>query len=254
MRQGKGIRSPGSSEGLVEAVALLEALTKASGLTSWIGEIEVQLQGADGREVRSAIERDGIGRETLDAALLIKRVSGQINVLVHAIGILNALPYILEPGEVVKTLSLGAGNTGRPYDLETDRRVAEFKFTAWRGGPESIRQNQLFKDLFYLVSRPTSKRRFRYVVGKARPLHFLEHGRALTSVLSKDAATEARFREIHGDRFRTVHEYYTTVRHLVEIVDLADLVPGLGADALEPPLHADSEAGAFSATFEGSPE
>jgi len=147
----------GPSEGLVEAVALLEALTKASGLTSWIAGLESGLQGADGAKVGAAIERDGVGPETLDAALLIKRVSGQINVLVHAIGILNALPHILDPGERVERLSLGAGNTGRPYDLETDKRVAEFKFTAWRGGPESIRQNQLFKDFFYLVSRPTTQ-------------------------------------------------------------------------------------------------
>ena len=231
----------GPSEGLVEAVALLEALTKASGLTPWIAGLEVGLLGADGAKVGAAIERDGIGRETLDAALLIKRVSGQINVLVHAIGILNALPYILGPGERVVSLSLGAGNTGRPYDLETDERVAEFKFTAWRGGPESIRQNQLFKDLFYLVSRPTTKRRYLYVVGKARPMHFFEHGRALTSVLSKDAATEARFRAMYGDQFRTVREYYATVRHLVQIVDLADLVPGLGADALEAPGDADPD-------------
>lgn len=155
--------------------------------------------------------------------------------LVHAIGILNSLPFILEPGEMVQTLSLGAGNTGRPYDLETDRRVAEFKFTSWRGGPEPIRQNQLFKDLFYLVTRPTPKRRFMYVVGKARPMHFLEHGRALRSVLSKDVATAERFRAIYGDQFKTVREYFATVRHLVEIVDLAEVVPGLGAAALETP-------------------
>ena len=223
------------------ALSLLEGLGQSLGPTSWIAGLEGRLRGADGDHVRTVIERDGFGPETLDAALLIKRVSGQINVLVHAIGILTALPYIMEPGEVVQSLSLGAGNTGRPFDLETDRRVAEFKFTAWRGGPESIRQNQLFKDLFYLVSRPTDKRRFLYVVGKARPMHFFEHGRALTSVLSKDAATEVRFRELYGDQFRTVREYYATVRHLVEIVDLADVVPGLGADALEAPGDADPD-------------
>lgn len=230
----------GPAEGLVEAVALLDAFTEESGLTSWIAALEGGLQGADGSSIAAAIEREGIGRATLDAALLIKRMSGQINVLVHAIGIMNALPYILEPGEHVESLSLGAGNTGRPYDLETDKRVAEFKFTAWRGGPESIRQNQLFKDLFYLVSRPTTKRRYLYVVGKARPMHF-EHGRALSSVLSKDAATAARFRAMYGDQFRTVSEYYATVRHLVEIVDLSGLVPGLEAEVLEPPSDLDSD-------------
>jgi hypothetical protein len=44
--------------------------------------------------------------------------------------------------------------TGRSFDLETSYRVAvaEFKFIRWQGGPESIRQNQLFKD-FYLLAR-----------------------------------------------------------------------------------------------------
>jgi hypothetical protein len=219
-------------DGLQEAVGLLDALMTSAGTTPWIGALEVRLQGADCSQVRTVIDRDGIGRETLDAALLLKRVSGQVNVLVHAIGILNALPYILEPGEVVQSVSLGAGNTGRAHDLETDRRVAEFKFIEWRGGPESIRQNSLFKDLFYLASDPTNKRRVLYVVGKAWPLHFLEHGRALTSVLSKDASTALRFRELHGDRFRTVREYYATVRDLVEIVDLTGVVPGLSADTL----------------------
>jgi hypothetical protein len=76
-------------------------------------------------------------------------------------------------------------------------------------------------------------------------MHFFEHGRALSSVLSKDAATEARFREIYGDQFRTVREYYGTVRHLVEIVDLAALVPGLGADALEATGDAVSDPGSL---------
>jgi hypothetical protein len=233
MPESSGTASAQPSEGLVEAVALLETLTRGSGLTSWIAGLETGLRSADVDRLRSVLARDGVGRETLAAALLIKRVSGQINVLVHAIGILNSLPFILERDEVIETLSLGAGNTGRPYDLETDRRVAEFKFAAWRGGPEPIRQNQLFKDLFYLVTRPTPKRRYMYVVGKARQLHFFEHGRSLASVLSKDVTTAERFGEIYGDQFKTVREYFTTVRHLVEIVDLAELVPGLGPDALE---------------------
>jgi hypothetical protein len=168
-----------------------------------------------------------MGRATLDAALLIKRVSGQINVLVHAIGILNALPYVLDAGEVVESLSLGAGNTGRKHDLETDRRVAEFKFIEWRGGPESIRQNTVFVDLFNLASNPTTKRKELYLVGTAIPLRFLQNRRALSSVLSKDVATATRFRALHGDRFTTVGDYYRTVRDEVDIVDLVGLVPGL---------------------------
>ncbi len=72
-------------EGLQEALALLEGLGQSLGPTSWIAGLEVRLRGTDGPQVRTVIEREGFGRETLDAALLIKRVSAQIDVLVHAI-------------------------------------------------------------------------------------------------------------------------------------------------------------------------
>jgi RNA polymerase sigma-70 factor (ECF subfamily) len=40
----------------------------------------------------------------------------------------RATSYVrLEPGELVQSLSLGAGNTGRAHDLETDRRIDEFR-------------------------------------------------------------------------------------------------------------------------------
>jgi len=60
----------------------------------------------------------------LGAAGLIKQLAGQINVVIHALGILLCLPHILRPGEVIEYVSLGAGNTGRAFDLETNLRVA----------------------------------------------------------------------------------------------------------------------------------
>jgi hypothetical protein len=59
--------------------------------------------------------------------LLVKHSAGQINAIVRAVRILVALPKILEPGELVQSLSLGAGNTGRAHDLETDWRINEFR-------------------------------------------------------------------------------------------------------------------------------
>ena len=66
-----------------------------------------------------------------------------------------------------------------------------------------------------------------YVVGKETPMRFLRNRRALSSVLSKNSAVEARFRALHGDRFATVRDYYETIAGQVEIVDLADIVPAL---------------------------
>jgi hypothetical protein len=132
-------------------------------------------------------------------------MAGQINVVVHTLGILASLPHILRPGEVIESLSLGAGNTGRRHDLETDLRVAEFKFISWRGGAEAIRQNTLFVDLFNLANSPTSKPREMYVVGKEQPLKFLNNNRSIRSVLSKHSSTQVRFDQQHAsDQFTTV--------------------------------------------------
>ena len=159
----------------------------------------------------------------------MKSLVGQVNVVIHVVGILIALPHILANGERVQNLSLGAGNTGRSHDLETDRQIAEFKFIAWRGGAEAIRQNGLFVDIFNLVSTPGTKRRVMYVVDKEHPLRFLSNNRSISSVLSKSRAVEERFRDAHGTQFTTVREYWNAVADEVDIVDLRDVVPAFAS-------------------------
>jgi len=109
----------------------------------------------------------------------------------------------------------------------TDRRIPEFKFIEWRGGAESIRQNSLFIDLFNLASATTKKRRYMFVVGREHPDRFLANHRALSSVLSRNAAVAARFEALHGKRFKTVAEYADYVKDRVEIVDLREIVPAV---------------------------
>lgn len=177
-------------------------------------------------QATALVDANGITSEGLLSALVIKALAGQINVIVHALGILLSLPYLLEEGEVIEGLSLGAGNTGRNHDLETDRRVAEFKFITWRGGPDTIRQNGLFVDLFNLVSTDTTKRRELYVLGRREPDRFLNGRRAIPSVLSKHATVKTRFDQRHAaDRYTTVREYWESIRNQVEIIDLTDKVP-----------------------------
>jgi hypothetical protein len=107
------------------------------GLTSRIGRLEGSLAGVARDAATAFLAPEGIDHTTLAAAITIKRPSKQIDVVVHAVGILTALRYILEPDEVIRSLSLGAGNTGRSHDLETDRQIAEFKFIDWQGGPSA---------------------------------------------------------------------------------------------------------------------
>ena len=155
-------------------------------LTETLDRIEGAVPGVSVDDCGAFLESEGVGREALATAAELKRLAGQINVTIYALGILLCLPHILEAGKTVEYVSLGAGNTGRQFDLETNRRVAEFKFIRWRGGAETIRQNSIFKDFYLLATHPTSKRKYLYVLGTQHVQKFLRGGRALTSVLSRN--------------------------------------------------------------------
>lgn len=154
-------------------------------------------------------------------------MKGQIDVIIHALGIINILPYILEQDEKVEYLSLGAGNTGREFDLETNKRIAEFKFINWSGKSDTIRQNNTFKDFFQLVEFPTGKKKYLYILDKDKVLKFFNNNRALKSVLSKNQSVRDNFYQLYGDKYKTVSQYYCDKKHLVEIVDLSYVCPSV---------------------------
>lgn len=215
---------------LDDAAASVRALGSGAQLKHAIAALERSLELQTRDDACNIVETAGISPQMLEAALVIKELSSQIDVKVHAVGILVSLPYVLAHDEHIESLSLGAGNTGRSHDLETDQQIAEFKFINWRGGPESIRQNSVFIDLFNLASEPTAKRRVLYVLDKSFPIRFFSNNRAIASVLSKDAAAMARFKELHGDTFTRVRQYFESVRGHVEIIDLRDIVPAFSID------------------------
>jgi hypothetical protein len=216
-----------------EIVNALGRFTGA-GLTATLSVLEAAVQGVTADNCSRFLEDAGARGGVLGAAAELKRQAGQINVTIHALGILLCLPHLLEPGERVEYVSLGAGNTGRAFDLETNMRVAEFKFIQWRGGSESIRQNSVFKDYLLLALSPTAKRKHLYLLGTRHALNFLRGGRALTSVLSRNAKLQRTFADRFGDTYRTVGDYYAAHADAVHIEDvspwLSDLAEGLIAE------------------------
>lgn len=192
-----------------------------------IREIEHEL-GASGSSpnVGQFLLERGVSSEILFAALRVKDAAAQIDVKIHALGILLSLPHILDANEKIIALSLGAGNTGRDYDLLTNSRVAEFMFIKWQGGSESIRQNRLFKAYFCLSQDTSGKRRQLFLAEADQAIAFLRSsGRSLSSVLSKDRAISDRFYKTYGEsRYRFVHEFYADHSKEVEIVDLSKTV------------------------------
>ena len=79
-------------------------------------------------------------KDVYSNALEAKKIFSQLNTIIHATGILLYSSRILQKGEIIESMSLGAGNTNKDFDLVTNIRIAEFKFIEWKGR-DSIRQN-----------------------------------------------------------------------------------------------------------------
>jgi hypothetical protein len=210
---------------LLQAIRNLQGFTVPS-LTRRIASLETTLVNADADACSAILARESVSNELLMSAYLLKRTASQIDTMVHALGILLALPHILEPSEQIEYLSLGAGNTGRAFDLETSQRVAEFKFIYWQGGSETIRQNSLFKDFFLLAEYQTSKRKFLYVLGREYPLKFFGSRRSLASVMSRNSKLWAEFQNKYADQYATVREYYSDKHNEVRIEDVSVMIGG----------------------------
>lgn len=205
-----------------EIVHLFSAFT-GSDLTNTVRRIETDIKGLSAENCNTFLERNGASHEVFSAAMKIKDIVGQIDVMIHALGILLCLPHILKSGEQVQHISLGAGNGGgRKFDLETNYRVAEFKFSRWRGGSEAARQNSLFADYVKLEQYSTSKDKYLYVFDKGgHTTGFLESGRTLRSVLSRNNALMKMFFDRFGDQFQTVRDYYAEYKNVIQIKDVS---------------------------------
>lgn len=211
---------------LDEAIAAIESF-QGEGLTAKLSSIEDEIVGLGVDRLSEFRVRHLIDAEFMSSALKIKGVAGQINVIIHAAGILLSLSSLLRPGEIVQSVSLGAGNTGRSFDLETNFRIAEYKFIDWQGGAETIRQNGAFKDFFKLSEFETEKEKYLYVVGTEILLRFFTGGRALASVLRQYPTILAAVTEKYGDSLKTVRDYYELKRDQVAICDIS---PHIGRD------------------------
>lgn len=213
---------------IIQAAQLVQDFEKDS-LADQISAIETILQGANAEKFAASFRLLGIDPGLLDAALTMKSVAREINVIIHAVGILLAIPKILADDERVISLSLGAGSTGKNFDLETSQRVAEFKFIQWKGGSEAIRQNSLFKDFYLLAEYDTDKVKELYVVGTKYPMKFLNGGRSLSSVMSRNRSLWDDFSSRYESRFEKVSEFYRYRKGEVVIRDVSQILPSLAS-------------------------
>ena len=203
-----------------EAIKIINGF-KGSDLTKNLSKHEKVIVGNDLTGSKDFCKEHDINNLLLESATSIKRASSQIDVIIHATGILYCLQHILDDNEVIESASLGAGNTGKKFDLETNLRIAEFKFITWRGGPESIRQNSIFKDFYNLAEYETSKQKFLYLVDTTYPMKFFLGKRKLSSVLHFNHDIWESIQGKYGDNMKVVSDYFNMYKTHVHVKDIS---------------------------------
>ncbi|GLY35840.1 hypothetical protein Amsp01_018640 [Amycolatopsis sp. NBRC 101858] len=203
--------------------SLVDFLT-VEDLTTRIRRMEQRLEGAQLRNVDGL--NGGMTDELLQAALLVRQHAGRVNDLIHAATIVRALPKILEPGEyIVRRPSLASGNDpDRPFDLETDRRVAEFKTARWKGA-DTMRKRLLVADLAGLVLKHGDRRAELYVFGRL-PLDFLRTSTSTVEWMLGRSAPNLReaYKQRFGSAEMTVREFTAGPAAEVALRDLTEII------------------------------
>jgi hypothetical protein len=163
-----------------------------------------------------------------NAALLVKKASSQINEIVHAVGILNSLPRILEENEIITDLSLASGASGEGIDLVTDKRVAEFKFATWQegGSKNGMRKRQVFADYINLTILKTNKKKELYVVSSESIKKYFKGKSKWKKVLSKSGGLDIKYAEYLKQNGIKETEYIRDIYSCseIEIFDIEEIL------------------------------
>lgn len=209
----------------------LVSFLRDSSLTAGISSLESRLVNADSTSCGEVAASAGLSNELLKAALVVRRDVGRVSDVIHACVIALALPRILEQGEfIAKRPSLGPGNDPtRPYDLETNVRVAEFKVAVWSGG-DVMRKRGVVADLVHLALDTSSRRPELWLAG-AEPLHFLRtSASSMEGLLSRASRhLRERFRNNFGSAEMPLKDFIQQHASHVRIHNLADTLPEVAA-------------------------
>jgi hypothetical protein len=199
-------------------------------LTATVAALEHDLAGKQAHEVEPVLDSYRVDAPLLHAALLARDRLGRINDVIHATAIALVLPDLLDPQERLKRPSLAAGNDPtRPFDLETDQRVAEFKLARWRGA-DAMRKRQVFKDLVQLAAEPSPRSKHLFVLGP-EPIHFLSTSSSMAAWgLDRFPAVQKVFTKAFGTLQTPICDFVAAKGSAVEIVDLEQRWPELFAD------------------------
>lgn len=196
-------------------------------LTDSIDDLERALEGSTQDQVDQLLKDAGISGSLLRDAMTVRARIGRVSDVIHATAIALSLSALLQAGEVMARPSLAAGNDkSRPFDLETDRRVAEFKLARWKGS-DATRKRQTFKDLVHLAAEDSGRVAELYVLGE-RPIRFLQTSKSKASWgLDRSPNTQRLFEERFGSLDMAIADFTGGHGARVKIIDFERLMPEL---------------------------
>lgn len=218
-----------TGEDLPTRLAPLTEFMGVAPLTDAIAALEKAMDGRKAEDVPSVLADAGVSIDLLSSAFYARARFGRVNDVIHATAIALALPHLLEPNESLKRPSLAAGNDpSRPFDVETDRRVAEFKLARW-DGHDAGRKRQLFKDLVHLAAADVEGRVAELYVLGTRPAQFLNETTATAAwALNRMAdKTKRMFEDRFGSMLVPIPTFVNGPAAHVRIIDLEQVVPEL---------------------------
>ncbi len=211
---------------LSRSVETLSAFLVRRPLPESIASLEANVEHATALEVRATAQAAGVDAQLLASAIKVRREFGRLSDLINAAAILHLLPALLEDGEtLVNRPSLAVGNDPRrPFDVETNLRVAEFKLAAW-AGRDDVQKRALFKDYVRLAADASGRRPELLVLG-TEPGRFLETSRSRVSwALDRSPGMQRLFTEQFGDVSVSVAAFTAGPGARVRIVDVAPMLP-----------------------------
>jgi hypothetical protein len=218
-----------TTEDLPAQLAVVGAFLDRAPLRSTVAGLEVALTGCGPTEAAEVAVTHGVTVQLLRSAIAARDAFGKLSDLIHAAAIALALPHILEPGETLVRPSLAAGNTPeRLYDVETDRRVAEFKLARWDGN-DGGRQQPTVKDLVRLAADTSGRNAELYLRG-TRPIMWLRTTRStVRQQLRRYRSELTAFETAFGDPNVAISAFVAGPGAHVALIDIEQYVQDLFA-------------------------
>ena len=226
--------------GLAGAVSAIQSLVPYGRMTTVLRDIEGRLTGADNKGAHEVALENSSSPALLRGVLELRRITNSRDTYIHepaeayirAHTAIHALCSMLSPGEVVTTISLDGGSSGRCTTIVTNQRMIELQLTRWHYPEEDPTYLPDFlADLFVLAEEPSNlDRREMYVIDLTRPRQALETTEdtmgeilAHTGVpaLARLSAAFARAAP------KPVAAYWAEIRTRVKLRDVGEVAPRL---------------------------